>query len=190
MTSALLSQRLNTATDSPHQQLDAKVKSYQPFDNLENFAHFAATQYLYQQDIDQLYQDAELATLIPNLAQRSRLEAARLDLQDLKRELPTNDNLTLNKQWCLPEALAWLFVSEGSKLGAAFLYKRVVPMGLSESFGARHLAEPEGGRAQNWKSFVSALDAIELTAEQVQQAEQAAVAAFQRFAALLEQTFA
>ena len=190
MTSALLSQRLNTATNAPHQQLDDKVKSYQAFANLENFAHFAAAQYLYQQDIDQLYQDAALAELIPNLAQRNRLEAARLDLHDLQRVQPINDNLTRDKQWSLPEALAWLFVSEGSKLGAAFLYKRVVPMGLSASFGARHLAEPEGGRAQNWKSFVSALDAIELSEEQVQQAEQAAVAAFQRFEALLEQTFA
>ncbi|MDV3444074.1 hypothetical protein R0G64_32820, partial [Pseudomonas otitidis] len=36
----------------------------------------------------------------------------------------------------------------GSKLGAAFLYKRAEGLGLSDTFGARHLGEPAGGRAQ------------------------------------------
>ncbi|MNP83126.1 Heme oxygenase [compost metagenome] len=64
------------------------------------------------------------------------------------------------------EALGWIFVSEGSKLGAAFLIKRAVGLGLSETFGARHLGEPEGGRAHGWKSFVKTLDELELSAEQ------------------------
>lgn len=190
MSNVLLSQRLNTATHKPHELLDAQVKSYQPFDNLENFARFAATQYLYQYDIDKLYSDSQLAQLIPDLAERNRLTATRLDLQDLKHAVPGNDGVTQSKDWTLPEALAWLFVSEGSKLGAAFLYKRAVPLGLSDQFGARHLGEPAGGRAQGWKGFVSAIDAIELSEEEAQQAEQAAVAAFNRFTVLLEQTFA
>lgn len=83
-----------------------------------------------------------------------------------------------------------MFVSEGSKLGAAFLIKRAEALQLSDTFGARHLGEPEGGRAQGWKKFVAALDGVVLDAEQERQAEAAAIAAFNRFADLLERSFA
>ena len=63
-------------------------------------------------------------------------------------------------------------------------------LGLSETFGARHLAEPEGGRAQGWKAFTAVLDSIELDAEQECQAEVAAIAAFERFTEHLERCFA
>lgn len=63
-------------------------------------------------------------------------------------------------------------------------------LGLSETFGARHLAEPEGGRAQGWKAFTAVLDSFELDAEQERQAEVAAIAAFERFTEHLERCFA
>jgi len=88
------------------------------------------------------------------------------------------------------EALGWLFVSEGSKLGAAFLIKRAVGLGLSETFGARHLGEPTGGRAEGWKKFTRTLDALELSAEEEAAAEKGAVDAFVRFTVLLEQAYA
>ena len=72
----------------------------------------------------------------------------------------------------------------------AFLIKRAEALQLSDSFGARHLGEPEGGRAQGWKTFVAALDAVVLDAEQERHAEAAAIAAFNRFADHLERTFA
>ncbi|MEN1726647.1 biliverdin-producing heme oxygenase PigA, partial [Pseudomonas aeruginosa] len=90
----------------------------------------------------------------------------------------------------LAEALGWLFVSEGSKLGAAFLFKKAAALELDENFGARHLAEPEGGRAQGWKSFVAILDGIELNEEEERLAAKGASDAFNRFGDLLERTFA
>jgi heme oxygenase len=83
-----------------------------------------------------------------------------------------------------------LFVSEGSKLGAAFLIKRAVGLGLSETFGARHLGEPAGGRAEGWKSFVKTLDGLAFTAQEEAEVEKAAVDAFNRFTVLLEQAYA
>mgnify|MGYP001490089312 CR=1 FL=1 len=118
--------------------------------------------------------------LIADLPQRCRVEQARLDLADLQRDLPQGDERIRGQAMGTGEALAWLFVSEGSKLGAAFLLKRMPALGLSETFGARHLAEPEGGRAQGWKAFTAVLDSIELDAEQERQAEVAAIAAFDR----------
>ena len=86
--------------------------------------------------------------------------------------------------------MGWIFVSEGSKLGAAFLIKRAVALGLSDSFGARHLGEPAGGRAEGWKQFTRILDNLELSAEEDAAAERGAVAAFERFTELLKHAYA
>jgi len=104
--------------------------------------------------------------------------------------IPEGDEAIRSRSLGLGAALAWLFVSEGSKLGAAFLLKRMPALGLSETFGARHLGEPEGGRAQGWKTFVATLDGVELDERQEREAEAAAIAAFERFTEHLERSFA
>ncbi|SDH20962.1 heme oxygenase [Pseudomonas flavescens] len=186
----LRSQRLNQLTHEPHSRLDALVKSHDPFASRERFARFVAAQYLFQYDLEKLYQDPALGALVADLPARCRVEQVRLDLLDLQQPIPQGDDIIRGQSLGLGAALAWLFVSEGSKLGAAFLLKRMPALGLSESFGARHLGEPEGGRAQGWKTFVAALDAIELDAEQEREAEAAAIAAFERFTVHLERSFA
>lgn len=187
---ALRSQRLNQVTHEPHSRLDTLVKSHDPFASRERFARFVAAQYLFQRDLQPLYADQQLGKLIPELVTRCRVEQAELDLLDLQQPLPEGDQAIRTKSMGIGEALAWLFVSEGSKLGGAFLLKRMPALGLSETFGARHLGEPSGGRSQGWKSFVSALDDVELNAEQELQAEAAAIAAFNRFTDHLERCFA
>lgn len=186
----LRSQRLNSMTHEPHSRLDSLVKSHDPFASPQRFSHFVAAQYLFQRDLEKLYNDPELIKLVPDLPQRCRVEQAVLDLADLQRALPEGDDSIRNKAMGTGEALAWLFVSEGSKLGAAFLLKRMPALGLSETFGARHLDEPEGGRAQGWKSFVAALDSVPLDAEQEHLADVAAINAFERFTLHLERCFA
>lgn len=183
------SQRLNQATHAPHAQLDALVKSYAPFDSRENFAHFVLAQYVFQAELQTLYRDPRLAALIPDLPQRCRAEQARLDLLDLQMVAPPAPSGELG-DLSVAGALGWLFVSEGSKLGAAFLIKRAAALGLSDRFGARHLGEPEGGRAEGWKRFTRVLDGLALSEAQDAQAEQAAVAAFERFTVLLRQAYA
>jgi heme oxygenase len=186
---SLRSQRLNQITNEPHTKLDALVKAHAPFETQANFARFVVAQYLFQSELVALYNDRELIKLVPDLAERCRAEAARLDLGDLDTEVPAPVAGAV-KNPSKAEALGWLFVSEGSKLGAAFLIKRAVGLGLSETFGARHLGEPAGGRAEGWKSFTRTLDALELTAEEEAEAEKGAVDAFVRFTVLLEQAYA
>ncbi|WP_294737137.1 biliverdin-producing heme oxygenase [uncultured Pseudomonas sp.] len=186
---SLRSQRLNQITNEPHTKLDALVKAHAPFETQANFARFVVAQYLFQSELVALYNDPELIKLVPDLAERCRAEAARLDLGDLDTEVPAPVAGAV-KNPSKAEALGWLFVSEGSKLGAAFLIKRAVGLGLSETFGARHLGEPAGGRAQGWKSFTRTLDALELTAEEEAEVEKGAVDAFVRFTVLLEQAYA
>ena len=186
---SLRSQRLNQITNEPHTKLDALVKAHAPFETRANFARFVVAQYLFQSELVALYNDAELIKIVPDLAERCRAEAAKLDLGDLDTEVPAPVAGAV-KNPSKAEALGWLFVSEGSKLGAAFLIKRAVGLGLSETFGARHLGEPAGGRAEGWKSFTRTLDALQLSAEEEAAAEKGAVDAFVRFTVLLEQAYA
>lgn len=186
---SLRSQRLNQITNEPHTKLDALVKAHAPFETQANFARFVVAQYLFQSELVALYNDAELNQIIPDLAARCRAEAAKLDLADLDTEIPAPVAGAVNNP-SKAEALGWLFVSEGSKLGAAFLIKRAVGLGLSETFGARHLGEPAGGRAEGWKSFTRTLDCLAFSAEEEAAVEKGAIDAFVRFTVLLEQAYA
>ena len=186
---SLRSQRLNQITNAPHTKLDALVKAHAPFETQANFARFVVAQYLFQSELVALYNDAELNQIIPDLAARCRAEAAKLDLADLDTEIPAPVAGAVNNP-SKAEALGWLFVSEGSKLGAAFLIKRAVGLGLSETFGARHLGEPAGGRAEGWKSFTRTLDGLAFRAEEEAAVEKGAIDAFVRFTVLLEQAYA
>ncbi|MFK3718884.1 biliverdin-producing heme oxygenase [Pseudomonas fulva] len=182
-------QRLNLLTQAPHAALDALVKSHAPFDSRESFARFVVAQYLFQAELQPLYNDPQLIALIPDLAERCRARQARQDLADLDMQVPAGLPEAVQPP-SLAEALGWIFVSEGSKLGAAFLIKRAAALGLSETFGARHLGEPAGGRAEGWKQFTRTLDGLILSAEEEAAAEQGAVAAFERFTVLLKQAYA
>jgi len=186
---SLRSQRLNQITHEPHAKLDALVKAHAPFETQANFARFVVAQYLFQSELVSQYNDPELIAIVPDLAERCRAEAAKADLADLDTQVPAPVAGAV-QQPSNAEALGWLFVSEGSKLGAAFLIKRAVGLGLSETFGARHLGEPAGGRAEGWKNFVRTLDGLAFSAEEEAAVDKGAIDAFNRFTVLLEQAYA
>src|SRR5690349_9305296 len=185
----LRSQRLNQITHEPHSKLDALVKAHAPFETPANFARFVVAQYLFQSELVSLYNDAELTAIVPDLPTRCRADAARGDLEDLDTEVPAPVAGAL-KNPTKAEALGWIFVSEGSKLGAAFLIKRAVGLGLSETFGARHLGEPAGGRAEGWKRFVQTLDGLVFSSQEEAEVEKGAIDAFNRFTVLLQRAYA
>lgn len=185
----LRSQRLNQITHEPHAELDALVKTHAPFDSTSSFARFVVAQYLFQSELVALYNDPALTAIVPDLAERCRAEAAKADLADLDTDIPAPVPGAVQNP-SKAEALGWLFVSEGSKLGAAFLIKRAVGLGLSETFGARHLGEPAGGRAEGWKRFTRTLDELALSAEEEAATEKGALDAFDRFTVLLKQAYA
>lgn len=185
-----LSLRLKTATAAMHDTLDQLVMSTKPFDNRENYGRFVLTQYLFQRDIEALYDDAQLRAMIPDLPSRPRLAAAAADLVDLGLSVPTDGDAPAAAHIGLDEGLGWLYVSEGSKLGAAFLFKEAASrLGLSETEGARNLAAPEGGRGAAWKRFVHVLDHNDLTDEAEDRVVEGARQAFRRFAELLRRSF-
>ncbi|WAH57817.1 biliverdin-producing heme oxygenase [Pseudomonas silvicola] len=185
---ALRSARLRQASAVLHDQLEHAVGAHAPFESRESYGRFLQMQYLFQSELKGLYNDPELNQLFPDLASRCRADAALADLNDLGLAVPAavpGALIAPNRA----TALTWIRVSEGSKLGAAILIKRAEAMGLSESFGARHLAEPEGGRMRGWKAFNAIFDALPFTPTEEADADQAAVDAFSRLQILLQHTY-
>jgi heme oxygenase len=178
-------QRLSIATDALHEHLHTVVAGIAPFESRENFGRFAAAQYQFQREIEGLYQRPALQALLPELPARSRRSAAEADLADLGVALPQPD-LQRTASISDAEAIGWIYVSEGSTLGAAMLFKKAQQLGLGESFGARHLAASPEGRARHWKQFVGALDALDLADESDAELLAGGVAAFRRFGEILQ----
>jgi heme oxygenase (biliverdin-IX-beta and delta-forming) len=182
--------RLKQRTALAHERLDRRIMSADPFASRERYALFAKVQYEFHRDIAALYTDHTLARLVPDLRLRQRLELIAQDLVDIGAPvLPYDGAPHFSGEFAadIPTALGWLYVAEGSNLGAAFLLKEAAKIGLSESFGARHLASAPEGRGADWRSFVTALDDVQLSEIEEQRVISGAEAAFLRVHVLVEQ---
>ncbi len=188
-TPALLSARLKDETATLHEQMHALMAQAQPFASRAQYVRFVAAQYHFQRDVEHLFEDPAIQAAVPDLQVRGREAAALADLADL--DAAPGDAAIATGKVAMPAALGWLYVSEGSTLGAAFLLKEVKDkLGLSETFGARNLAAYPEGRAVVWRRFVSFLDAPGLSAQEQDAVVAGARAAFERFGVLLKRHFA
>ena len=168
------SARLKADTSATHDVLDKRIMASAPFDSQQNYARFL-------RDVDALYDHAGLAALLPDLEQRRRYASIAADLRDLDAALPADTPTPpFERQLDLATALGWLYVTEGSKLGAAVLYKLAGKIGLDDQFGARHLAGHPDGRARHWRDFQAVLDTAPLDADGEARLIEGARAAFMR----------
>lgn len=186
-----LSKRLKGLTHETHDKLDKSIMTAASFDSVEGYARFAGVQYLFHRDIHALYDDPSLQALLPGLADRRRMDLIFADLQDLDATLPEGgDPAFAAGSIDAPTALGWLYVAEGSNMGAALLRKEAAKIGLSDTHGARHLAPSAEGPAAHWRAFTAALDAVVLTEEEEARAVAGANAAFARVQAYADAAFA
>jgi heme oxygenase len=181
--------RLKAATRDSHGALDKRIMASDIFADRSNFARFLRVQYRFHRSIDALYASPALVALLPDLAERRRLQQVRSDLQDLEQALPGEDIAALTDDLPLPAALGWLYVAEGSNLGGTVLYKMAAALGLDRDFGARHLAAHPDGAARHWREFTAALDAVVLSPAQEQDVIDAADAAFRSVHGHVEMEF-
>lgn len=177
-----LSALLRSASHARHGMLDRRIMAAKPFSSRERYAQFLRVQYRFHRDVAALFDHPELNCLLPGLAGRQRLNAVILDLSDLGEALPQNLDEPVFAPGAaldLAMALGWLYVEEGSNLGAAFLLKAAATLELNADFGARHLAPHAQGRAPSWKAFSAQLDAVPLDHAARERATAAAQAAFE-----------
>jgi heme oxygenase len=184
-----LSQRLKQETAAQHERMHGLMAQGAPFSSRQAYARFLAAQYLFQRDVEHLFEQAAVMHAVPDLHVRGRQAASLADLQDLGAPAP-EDSFIASAEVRMPEALGWLYVSEGSTLGAAFLFKEAqTSLGLSAEFGARNLAAYPEGRAKVWHRFVAALDSDEISAQEHDAVLAGANAAYNRFGELLVRHF-
>lgn len=180
---------LKERTHAAHECLDQRIMAAEPFASRSRYGRFLLVQHAFHRDIDALYDSAALDRLLPDLRGRRRLPAIGKDLADLGLLSPASTTAPVFVPSAEPDiaiAFGWLYVAEGSNLGAAFLLKEAANLGLSESFGARHLAGAPEGRGLHWRTFTQALNAVELTDGEEQRVITGAVAAFARVQDLVE----
>lgn len=179
-----LALRLKTETAAEHERMHQLMGQADVFSSREKYSQFTLSQYYFQLEIEHLFEKDQVADHIPDLDIRGRSEQAKLDLQDLG--VQAQGQALVSEQVTFPAALGWIYVSEGSTLGAAFLFKEAQKhLGLSAENGARNLAAYPEGRAKVWKRFVQALDEAQFNKEQQDQVVQGALDAFNYFGELL-----
>ncbi|MGU3495736.1 biliverdin-producing heme oxygenase [Xanthobacteraceae bacterium A53D] len=184
--------RLKARTNATHDRLDAGIMARAPFASRDRYGMFLAVQHDFHRQIDALYADPTLDRLLPDLAGRRRLPRIAQDMADLGLPVPPATGTPVFAPGAaldLPAALGWLYVAEGSNLGAAFLLKAAAKLGLDDGFGARHLAGAPEGRGLHWKTFTAALDGLDLTADEEARMTAGGEAAFRHVHALVERCF-
>ncbi len=161
---AARSVRLKQHTSTAHDRLDALIMQQTPFAGLAHYQQFLTLQYFLLQDAAVLYQHPTLQSLVADLAERNRLRLLQQDFADLGWPEPGlyfTPALTLTAS--LPELLGWLYVIEGSKLGAAMLGRQLGQLALSADFGGHYLAGPGAGRGAAWRELLQLFDQQPLT---------------------------
>ena len=83
-------------------------------------------------------------------------QALRADMTDLGLTPSVNAGSPVLPQ-TMESLLGQLYVLEGSSLGARILYRRAQGIGLSQNYGARHLAL-QTGTSDNWRKFLAILE--------------------------------
>ncbi len=185
MTESLM-QRLKQTTAEEHDRMEVLMQQSGAFASQDNYAQFTLSQYYFQKDVEHLYEDSKVQQLIPDLDVRGRSDAALQDLADLGVQPQQSDIATHTVNF--PQSLGWIYVSEGSTLGAAFLLKEAqAKFGFNAEFGARNLAAYPEGRGLVWKRFKQTLDEANFSSEDQQLIIEGAMQGFQRFGELLAQ---
>lgn len=179
---------LRAHTNALHERLDARIMALEPFADRARYGRFVRVQYRFQDAVEAGIDAGLLAPLVSDIAERRRLYLIARDLADLGLDAPAPEPVP--RLSTPAEMLGWLYVAEGSTLGAAFLAKEAQKLGLDDRFGARHLAGHPGGRGLHWRNFTRALDAAPLDETGDALAAAAAASAFALVRDLVEAEFA
>lgn len=174
--------RLKALTSTVHEGVDRSIMSAASFASIDRYKAFLVIQYLFHRDVAALYADASLQEAFPDLVQRCRLPLVLADMEDLGVAAPDPGTpvFVADTPVDVGNALGWLYVAEGSNMGAALLRKEAQKLGLTDDVGARHLAPAPEGPAPHWRAFVAALDAVALTDDEEKRAAEGALEAFAR----------
>ncbi len=148
---------LKRATNEAHERVEGVVRDAGMFETREGFRRYLAAIYEMRVRYERLLDLNQAERVWTDYPTRKIAGLIAEDIEDLGG-IPMSSEPADKKTYSAGELLGMLYVLEGSSLGARVLVKSVADMGLSASFGARHLFRQAEDRGA-WRSFLDALSA-------------------------------
>ncbi|MEW6633036.1 MAG: biliverdin-producing heme oxygenase [Pseudomonadota bacterium] len=144
--------RLKERTAEAHRRVDEKIGS---FDSARSYGRYLVGLYSFRYPIEQALIKVVLPRELGDWRPTWVSSAIRADLNALGLEAP--GGLAAHDGFNTSSSLfGCLYVLEGSGFGARILRTRAHALGLSDTFGASHLAAQAS--SASWSGFVSALE--------------------------------
>lgn len=173
MTSPMRRFLVRDRTSLSHAKVEATVGS---FETVDAYRRYLRGSYIFRRGLTQRLAAVRWPEQLSLWIGPDQLpDLMRQDMQDLDMAPPSNsahDGLPAMAS-DLESLLGTLYVVEGSSLGARVLYRRAQKLGLSEHYGARHLAA-QAQSSERWKRLLELIEAApELDLERTVEASEA-----------------
>lgn len=147
---------LKQATDAAHRRVEGVVQAASMFGSRAGYLPYLMATYEVRAGFEALLDAAGAELVWPDWRGRRIAGLVAQDIADLGEIAPplvaTAENVSSDLS--SGELIGVLYVLEGSALGARVLVDLATEIGLSASFGARHLHAQAGDRAA-WRSFLA-----------------------------------
>jgi heme oxygenase (biliverdin-IX-beta and delta-forming) len=166
---------LKRATDAAHARVEGIIEAAEMFRSLDGYRRYLQGSYAARSRLEHRLDAAGAEKLWPDWPRRRIAHLIAADIDDLGG-IALAPLESLKSDLTAAELLGLLYVLEGSSLGARVLVTMTDSLGLTASFGARHLHEQAGDRSA-WRSFITLLNTAG-----VAPSTEAALSAFDVFA--------
>ncbi len=166
--------RLKSATEPHHRRLDALSDEFAMFASVSSYRDYLAATLASRSHLEAMLSASQIDALVPNWNRICIVPQLREDLSDVGDNDPTGGEATgmVIDRGAL---IGILYVLEGSGLGASILFKRAIKLGMSATFGARHLAQ-QVANLSSWRETLCLIETTPIDNED--SCERAAIAAF------------
>ena len=148
---------LKRATDHAHAAVEGIVQDAGMFASRDGFRRYLTATFAMRSHYERLLDLNGAAELWPRWPSRRIASLVAQDIADLGCD-PVAPQEDLRLGLSAAELVGVLYVLEGSSLGARVLVQSVSDIGLTASFGARHLFRQAGDR-DAWRSFLALMSA-------------------------------
>src|ERR1700760_1662271 len=131
--------RLKHMTADAHARLDARVEQRGFFSGEEGYRHYLQATWRARAATESVLDWNGVQHLYPIWPQRRLTALIRRDMQDVGLQVGEQQAPAAAAVGRAGGLLGALYVLEGSALGARIIGRRVVELGMTQDFGARHL---------------------------------------------------
>ena len=173
--------RLRQQTHQVHRELDLVVGTAGFLGQADLYRRYLVATWKAWQPLETTLDASGAERFYPLWKQRHLAASLAADMCDLGVAVPEIAKRGTSKSiWDPASVMGTLYVLEGSALGARILAGRLKRIGMTSTFGARHIAV-QTGNPQAWSTFLSVLEAFPMTDEEEQRCINAAQTAFNVF---------